>query len=630
MIRRNSLKAFLTGTAMLGVTASVPFSAQEPALLEVPETSMGERAYFELLASQPYSGPISNAAEPVDFAVLFDDLPEGISLKTGAISIDTSTGATVVEDFSIVYDLEGSDVGLLAEEVLFYNFSPAAILDRVNGENLDVSTKVADRIELRDVKTIGMDAVSAMIAQEYLDTIEQGSPLDGEMLSEAAAIRDLTYNFGIEQVLLDGFTFEPFTLKPNADADDADEERDSLKMIGALAGAFSLDALMYRGVTGDLRFTDEGVEGELEMSMGMSGLRDYDRGNLAFSGSWDMEFGGEVPVPEAEFSGDYSDDGYRQMPIDFAVGYSAISDVRLARAFEALSNWEMPDADETDFMRLGTYETTDYTIGVNGETIFKADQIKVDADFHWLLPTSLKLDLTGFGYEFGGLFDALPDLLAEELEPEISLDQAIVGMNIIKKYGFDCFCGDGQLEINWDEETGAIRYDEAGSLADAFASSTLVDLTIPTPATIASLIERGEGEDAFGEIVAEMLEFRSAQMTFADIGGFDRLFPMLHEIGEAFPEVEGMAILAYNEPEQLRTLAYNMVISVKPMVRSELPAADPWMTAAANFIRDGGRLTVSANPPAPINAELIESMDDSEPTPDAIVEILGLTVTHTN
>ncbi|MDJ0919644.1 MAG: hypothetical protein QNI84_00840 [Henriciella sp.] len=628
-IKQTARYTFLSGGLLLGAVVAGPVIAQEADTPPTQESVTSERAYFESLASQPFAGPVSTITEPVDFELLFQDLPDGVSLKTGSVSLDASTGATVVEDFAIVYDLDGSDVGLIADEVLFFNFNPSAILDRVSGDNLGASVRVADRIELRDVNTVGMDAVSALITQEYVDALDEFAPLDGEILTEAAAIRNLTYNFGIDQVLLDGFTLEPFELTAPAEGADVDEERQGLQLLGAFARAFSLDALMYRGVVGDLQFTDEEIEGAFEMSIGMSGLRGYDRGDLAFSGSWDTQFGGEFPVPESDLSGDYSDEGFRQLPMAFVVGYSAVSDVRLGRAFEALSNWQMPETDDTDFMRLGTFETTDYTLDLNGETLVKADQIRVDADFHWLLPKSFRMDLVGLGYEFGGLFDAMPELLAEELEPEISLEQAKAGMEIIKKYDFDCLCGDSRVSIDWDEETGAIRYDEAGSLAEAFGSSANLDLTIPTPATIADLIASDAGEDVFGELFAEVFEFRSAELTLLDLGGFARLFPMLHEIGEAFPEEDGMAILAYNEPEQLRELAYNMVISVKPMVRNELPAADPWMSAAADFIREGGRLTLSANPPAPINAELIESYEGREPEPDEIVEILGFTVTHT-
>ncbi len=109
------------------------------------------------------------------------------------------------------------------------------------------------------------------------------------------------------------------------------------------------------------------------------------------------------------------------------------------------------------------------------------------------------------------------------------------------------------------------------------------------------------------------------------------LFEMLHAIGEAFPEQEGMAMLAYNDAVQLRALAVNMVVGMKPMVRQEVPSADPYMDAIAAFLEDGGTLTFSVKPPTPITFDLIESLDaaEEEPDPDTILDIIGLTVTHT-
>ena len=90
-------------------------------------------------------------------------------------------------------------------------------------------------------------------------------------------------------------------------------------------------------------------------------------------------------------------------------------------------------------------------------------------------------------------------------------------------------------------------------------------------------------------------------------------------------------MLTYNDAAQLRMFSINMVNSMRPFARQEFPGVDPYMDAVAAFLEEGGTLTLSANPPTPITVALIESLEESgiEPGPDEMVEIVGLTVTHT-
>ena len=223
--------------------------------------------------------------------------------------------------------------------------------------------------------------------------------------------------------------------------------------------------------------------------------------------------------------------------------------------------------------------------------------------------------------------------MGEELAPNLSPEDVKKGLEIVEQYGFDCICGSSKLEATWDEDTGAINYRETGNFAEAFKSSAFVDLTIPKPADIAAMFSNEEGEEQFEEAFKQDFEFRSFEMTLSDTGGLTDLFEMLHAIGEAFPEQEGMAILTYNDAGQLRDLAVNSINGMKPMVRQEVPGADPFMDAVASFLEEGGTLNLSVKPPRPITAALIEEMDETygaqEPEPEQIIEIFGISVTHT-
>jgi len=310
---------------------------------------------------------------------------------------------------------------------------------------------------------------------------------------------------------------------------------------------------------------------------------------------------------------------------------STVAGLKLGRAFEAMANWEFPSKDEADFLDLGVWKLSNYRLDMGGETFFNSDSIAFDSDFHWLLPTAIELTLSDTGYDLGSLFSVMTEQLGEDLDADITPEQLRTGLEIADRYGFDCFCGDYSLRLGWDEETGAINYLENGQFADAFSGFTSFDIGFSTPAEIAAVFDADDPESALQMALVRDFEFRSLNWQMNDLGGLTNLFEMLHEIGEAFPEQDGMAMLAYNEPDQLRMLAVNSVIGMKPMVRQQVPGLDPWMDALAGFLEEGGSLKFGANPDEPVTAAMIAilAMGGEQPDPEQIIELFGLTVSHT-
>lgn len=614
------------------------------ATIDTATESNAERAFFEQLLTSPYEGSPSSGTEPVDFAAAFADLPEGVSLQTGAVSVVAESGATRVEDFAVVYDLEGTPVGVEAEEVLFYGFNPDAIADRMRGTNLEADLSVADRIELRGVKSVGMDAVSKLMMDQYISTLEDLAPLDDEVLTELNAIELFNYNFTMDTLLIEGFDLHPFVYAAIEDtgeeevdfsvdgetftlASNSNDDRLGVQLVGAFARSFSLDAVAYDDLVFEYSMRDNNVEMSMDIAVGLSGLRDYDRGDLSFSGSWDTIIGGEFPIPDPESDGTEM----KSVPMTGGVRASTISGFKMAKVFEAMANWEMPETNDADVFDLGRWEIMDYDLDIADQTLFKSKQIVFDSDFHWLLPTTIKLSLTDTGYDIGNLFEVMTTEMGEELEPGLSPEDLRKGLEIVEQYGFSCLCGDYSIDLNWDEDSGAISYRESGRFAEAFSGNSSADIGFSTPARMAGLFDLDDPEAEFETAFKEDFEFRSYESVLNDTGGLENLFEMLHAIGEAFPEQEGMAMLTYNDAAQLRMLSVNMVNGMKPMVRQELPSADPWMDAVASFLEEGGSLAIAVKPETPITVSMIESFDesDAELGPEQIVDILGLTVTHT-
>lgn len=650
-IQRSRATLFSLGLAVSTAACGQAQVEDVPAISDLTSVAEdAERAFFEQLLNTPYVGAPSLDATPVDFAQAFADLPDEISLGTGVVSV-TADGATRVENFSLFHELDGTPVGIEAEEVLFYNFNPTALAERFRGNNLDAEVKIADRIELRGIKSIGMEAVSAMMLDEYIKTLDDFASADGELVTELNAMDVFSYNFGVDTMLIDGFTLHPFVFaaseestiegEPNpVEGEDSfddlmdsindareDRARSTFQGLAAFARSFSVDALAYQSLTADYSMRIEEIDMSVVVEIGVAGLRGYDRGDLAFSGSWDGGFGGEIPIPDE--TGET--DEVSILPMVGGIKSSTVSGVRLGQAFEALANWEMPSKDTTDFFDLGRWEMTNYRLDMGGETFFNSDKFVFDSDFHWLLPTAIELTLSDTGYDIGNLFSVMTEQLGDDLDAEITPEQLRAGLEIADKYGFDCFCGDYSLNFTWDEETGAIGYLENGQFADAFSGQTSINLGFSTPAEIASVFEADDPESALQMALVRDFEFRSLNWQMNDLGGLTNLFEMLHAIGLAFPEEEGMAILAYNEPEQLRMLAVNSVIGMKPLVRQQVPGLDPWMDALAGFLEEGGSLSIGANPETPVTAAMaaVLAMGGGEPDPEQIIDLFGLTVTHT-
>jgi len=614
-----------------------------------------ERAYFTQLLETPFVGASVAAGEAVDFAQAFADLPDEVSFSTGDVSVVAESGATLVTNFALFHDLNGTPVGIEADEVLFYNFNPTAIAERLRGNNLGETLTVADRIELRGVKSIGMEAVSELFLEQYIGAIDDLTPADDAVVDELKAMDMFSYNFGIEKMLIDGFTLHPFsyvapieddipaTEPPLGSSDAADEslpevyvdasgDRDAearagFQNLAAFARSFSIDAIAYESFSADYAMKVDDIEMSMDMNVGLAGLRGYNRGDLDFSGSWDAGFGGEMPIPDNPDD----PDSMSVLPMVGGIKSSTVSGLQLGRVFEALANWEMPSRDETDILDLGIWTLSNYRLDMGGETVFNSDSIAFDSDFHWLLPTAIELTLSDTGYDLGSLLSVMTEQLGEDLDAEITPEQIRTGLEIADRYGFDCICGDYSLNIGWDEETGAINYLETGQFAEAFSGFTSFDIGFSTPAEIAALFDADDPESAFQMALVRDFEFRSLNWQMNDLGGLTNLFEMLHAIGEAFPDEEGMAMLAYNEPDQLRMLAVNSVIGMKPMVRQQVPGLDPWMDALAGFLEEGGSLKFGANPDDPVTAGMIAilGMGSEQPDPEQIIELFGLTVSHT-
>lgn len=627
-IRNSLITAAAFGVVACGQTST-------PAVKGVDNA--GEKAFFTALASDKLV--VTPPSEAPDIASALDSLPNGFRVEMGDITINQATGAAEVTDFAFLYTFKDVDVGLRAKTAQFWDFNPSALGDRIKGTNLDQSVKVATRIKMTDVTSVGLTDMYEAMMDGYFDIITENSDLGDEFEDEFSTAMDSmeikTYEGSIGTLVIDNLVMEPFTFTPQtADAENAMDDVDAmhaLQAIGAGARSFSFDAVMYSDMKFEMDMVQMDAEMKMDMEIPLSGIRSYQRGDMAYSASWgatfDMQM--QMPFPDQQLGETGIVTKLIELPMSGGIALSSVSDMRLAKAFEALSKWEMPAVSETDFMSFGRFVMQNYKVDFGGERLFNADLIDVDlTQAHWLLPTRIAIDVDNFQYDLGGVAEQMFAMMPDEGGPDPEeLAQIMRTIDIVNEYDFGCLCGDYDMEITWNEDNGDLKYREDGQFAKAFKSQFSLDMTLPTPSTFTALIEADADESAYQAELEKDFSFESMAGKLTDTGGLERAFNMANAIGKEFKDEPGMAMLAYNTPEQMRELMVNGTAMMKPMVRQELPAAADWLDAVGAFIKDGGTLSFAMKPSKPLKIADIEDLDP-DTDPEAFVEAFNISVTH--
>jgi hypothetical protein len=627
--------SFMRNSLITAATLGVVACGQTSTPTVKGTDNAGEKAFFTALASDKLV--VTPPSEAPDIASAFDSLPNGFRVEMGDITINQATGAAEVADFAFLYTFKDFDVGLRAKTAQFWDFNPGALGDRIKGTNLDQSVKVATRIKMTDVTSVGLTDMYEAMMDGYVDIITENSDLGDEFEDGFSTAMDSmeikTYEGSIGTLIIDNLVMEPFTFTPQtADAEYAMTDVDVMHVfqaIGAGARSFSFDAVMYSDMALELDMVQMGAEMKMDMAIPLSGIRSYKRGDMAYSASWGATFEGQMPFPGFTQLETSDEPVFTTLPMKGGIALSAVSDVHLAKAFEALSKWELPAARETDFMSFGRYIMQNYQFDMDGTRVFNADLIDVDlTESHWLFPTRIAVDVDNFQYDIGGVAEQMFAMMPDEGGPSPDeMAQIVRTINIVNEYDFGCLCGDYNMEVTWNETNGDVKYREEGQFAKAFKSQFLLDMTLPTPSTFTALIEADAEEAAYETVLQEEFSFKSLKGQISDTGGLERAFNMAGAIGQEFKDQPQMAMLAYNTPEQLRELLVNGTAMMKPMVRQELPAAADWLDAVGAFIKDGGTLSFAMKPSSPLTMADMEALDpDSDP--DAFVEALNISVTH--
>ena len=222
--------------------------------------------------------------------------------------------------------------------------------------------------------------------------------------------------------------------------------------------------------------------------------------------------------------------------------------------------------------------------------------------------------------------DDLPE--DERAQMEMVRDGVEKAIELLPEHGLNQIPFDLEFKATWAADSGpadlAFRWDAEGFGSNEFD----IGITVPVYDALSSAFEAEDREEAFETAFREAFSFQGARWFEEDKGGYDKLFGFANAIGKEYPDEGWGAMLGSMEPAQMRTYLGTMTRMVKASAAAEFPPAEAWIESIATYLESGGSLEIAARPPVPINEELIDSYED-EPEPEEIVEIFGLTVTHT-
>lgn len=644
-----SLKHWTLGLALAaGIAGCTPAEAPTEtgtALDGAVSAITGNDAYLAF-ANDAFT--VTGASE-ADFSSLVANLPAYASLTWDAQTFDAASGATVFEGLAL--GLGGEEkFGIKFETAKLWGYEDGLLLARMAGERLSETGALFTRLEGTNVTYFGVAPVLNSIFDE---TLEQ---LDAE-LPEGFEFGFDRFDSNTERFVMTGVSLRPWELSllPAEKITDINEDIPA-EVVDIVHGgqrliAVSRSLAIEKSVSLDTDFTFEmrqpGAKTSVSVSVELAaaeGIQGFDiEKNIArgYSGSQTNAYSGDVAPGEViTLSG---------FPAGFTLAQqesyesSEISNMKLDKLMGFLARSELPMMDERDLLSLGTWEVANYVSQLNDKTILTAERGYFNAEnFEWIIPSDLSFGLTGaqlntgelseFFFVFFETFmagvdaDDLPE--GEREQMEMVREGVEKAMELLPEHGLEVLPFDLSMSAKWGADTGptdfAFEWD-----ADGFGSTELnAGVSLPTYEALQAAFDSEDREEAFETAFLEAFSFRGARWFEQDKGVYDKLFGFAHALGKEYPDEGWGAMLGSMEPAQMRTYLGTMARMGKASAGAEFPPAADWIESIAAYLETGGSLEIASNPPRPIDEELIDSYED-DPEPEEIVEIFGLTVTHT-
>ncbi|GAB5459510.1 MAG: hypothetical protein Hens3KO_25400 [Henriciella sp.] len=607
-----------------------------------PDDSVAE---FVALRSEAYTE--ANASE-ADLTELISVLPEAVSLTWDAKSFAPETGATEFTGLSIGFRIEEAEFGLRFDEASLWGLETDLLTARLGGERLDEAGPLFARLEGNGASYYGIAASFNTLLEGVLSEFDAELPDGMEVGIDA-------FDIQAETVIITDAALRSWELikAPSELFEELDEDESQrvLKWVHfgqqmlAVSRSVSYGAAASYDTTGAFKIRQPGSVLEAEMSWelyGYRGVRGFDLDEVVMQNGRNMQVSTFTAI-ESEFDASPFPDG-----LGFAqeetIGLSRAENIRLDKVLGYLVRSELPGMSERDLLSLGRWTMDDYRLTLDDQSVFTAEKVAINADqFEWLIPSDMSFDfdqvtvnideLTSFGQ---GLFETFtsnidPADMSESDQAEMQmvregLDKALT---LLPEHGLDSITFDADARASWGPETGLSDFTLSSS-ADGFGESLFdLGITLPVYAQLQAAFEAEDKEIAFEEAFEAAFAFRDMTLMQRDGGGYDKILGFAQAIGKEYPNEGWGAMLGNMDPPQMRSYLATMIRMGKAEAGREFPPASDWLEAYADFIETGGTFEMKLTPPEPLTVEMLDGLE-GEPEPDEIVDLLGISVTHTN
>ncbi len=604
-----------------------------PVLPSVPESppqvtaESATDALFARLEARPATSTSNLDVESLNAA-----LAGSARLSYGFATQETLTAPMRLTDFR--FELLGDKPSTLftADEVLVWNADTEALIARLNGQQLDTTVRLFDRIEMSGLKFDLTDYTNAVD-----DAVAAAMPA-GETV-------DIGYDeasMNVGRVIFGGMTLHPWTFE---ETEGEEEGIAAIRLISALARSFSLETAAFLDADISQTLTESGASGTIVSRYDRQLVEGYDRGDIASMIQTGVTFSGSIPVPDVTAGLDAAEldaaplTSMRSVEMAGRSGYSAWTGLRFASLLEYGERGELPPITARDLWSFGTYTLADTEMSLGGKPIFEIGRLDIAADkFAWFLPERISVT-----HEDASL--NLVEILkwAEEIEPSAPPEEGgeptvaeMIG--ILERTGLGKLSGDGAFSLTWDSETGSAKLATNNTSDGLYTEEGRLELRLPTYAQLVPAFGvdgKTPDESALSALFDEQFTFIGGHYSLSDGGLLNALAALTIEVARFSGEDDPMlGNFANSTPEAVRMFASGMVMFGAGAVSQDLPQATAWITSLSQFINTGGTFKIAFAPETALSAAdftgagaetgMAESPDFAE-----FVDLFGLSITHT-
>ena len=575
----------------------------------------------------------STLAPQEGYAALFDAAPGAITV--GAYEPE-GTGA-VARDVTIAFGETG--LGMTISEMRAYGLDAEA--GAAFSAEPGTRARLADRLDLRGVSLTGFDAFSERMTEGMLDDVADamGESLDG---MEMEQVFD-RYSYTMDRVVLDGATFASLP---------AAEDPNFLQMMMQSYAAFGADRVVATGVVNDMAMrqtmlitnpetgeqTETTTVTDATSRIAEWGLADWRGADIGF------QF-----VRGLTVNGTDTTDGVQTPPIAFTLGELTGRDLRASEVVDYIFAEQMPPASATDILSLGRWNLADLDIAIADTPFYSIHKLDVDAtQFYGLLPENITFT-SSETLHLAGLIDAVADNPMAFAEPgeEAPSAEDMAAMrqmvSVLREQGLEAIRSENEGSYSWSPQTGAMAFKVKGVTQDMGAIRFGLDMLLPTHEQFAavdlaavstdldSAVEGAAGESELGQLMAEVTALDRMELVLDDEGGLNAFLAVMIAVAENAPAEDGdqsMAMLRGQTPEGLRQMLAGLVTMGSVQMAQAVPQVGDYAGALSAWLGQGGELRLVIDPDSPLGAAAIAELQTMPGGPPAMIDRLGIEVTH--